>query len=93
MQHLFYVVRDMNRNLISGTDWLRQHGVRIYYDLGCLRIANKTFVNLEEDIHVSSVARKKYTTLLKPHSATIYYEKIRQSPDITVKTEYQVSVV
>ena len=59
MQHLFYAVRDMNRNLISGTDWLRQHGVRIYYDLGCLRIANKTFVNLEEDIHVSSVARDK----------------------------------
>ena len=93
MQHLFYVVRDMNRNLILGTDWLRQHGVRIYYDLGCLRIVNKTYVNLEEDIHVSSVARIKYTTLLKPHSATICYGKIRQNPDIPVKTDYQVSAV
>ena len=93
MQHLFYVVRDMNRNLILGTDWLRQHGVRIYYDLGCLRIANKTYVNLEEDIHVSSVARIKYTTLLKPHSATICYGKIRQNPDIPIKTDYQVSAV
>ena len=40
MQHLFYILRDMNRNLILGTDKLRQHGVRIYYNLGCLRIAN-----------------------------------------------------
>ena len=85
MQHIFYVVRAMNRNLILGTDWLRQHGIRIYYDLGCLSIANKTYVNLEEDVHISSVARIKYTTLLRPHSATIFYGKIRQNPDIPVK--------
>ena len=33
MHHLFYVVRDMNGNLILGTDWLRRHEVRIYYNL------------------------------------------------------------
>ena len=37
MQHVFYVVREMNRNLILGNDWLCHNGVRIYYDLGCLR--------------------------------------------------------
>ena len=93
MQHLFYVMRDMNRNLILGTDWLLQHGVSIYYGLGCLRIANKTYVNLEEDFHVSSAARIKYTTLLKPHKATICYGKIWQNPYIPVKTDYQVSAV
>ena len=83
----------MNRNLILGTDWLRQHGVRIYYDLGYFKIVNKTYVNLEVDIHISSVARIKYTTLLKPYSATLCYGKIRQNPDIPVKIDYQVPAV
>ena len=45
----------MNRNMILGTDWLKNHGVRIYYDLGCIRIGDKNYVNLEEDIHIASV--------------------------------------
>ena len=93
MQHMFYVVKDMSRNLILGTDWLRQHGVRIYYDLGCMRIENKRYVNLEEDIHVSSVARIKYNTVLKPHSATICYAKVRPNPDFPVRVDYQIIAV
>ena len=93
MQHMFYVVKDMSRNLILGTDWLRQHGVRIYYDLGCMRIENKRYVNLEEDIHVSSVAMIKYNTVLKPHSATICYAKVRPNPDLQVRVDYQISAV
>ena len=93
MQHMFYVVKDMSRNLILGTDWLRQHGVRIYYDLGCMRIENKRYVNLEEDIHVSSVARIKYNTVLKPHSATVCYAKVRPNPDLPVRVDYQISAV
>ena len=38
MSHVFYVVSDMNRNIILGRDWLVQNGVRLYYDLGCLRL-------------------------------------------------------
>ena len=30
--HLFYVVSDMNQNLILGHDWLCQNGMRLYYD-------------------------------------------------------------
>ena len=93
MQHMFYVVKDMSRNLILGTDWLRQHGVRIYYDLGCMRIENKKYVNLDEDIHVSSVARIRYNTVLKPHSATICYAKVRPNPDLPVRVDYQISAV
>ena len=93
MQHMFYVVKDMSRNLILGTDWLHQHGVRIYYDLGCMRIENKRYVNLEEDIHVSSVARIKYNRVLKPHSATICYAKVRPNPDLPVRVDYQISAV
>ena len=90
---MFYVVKEMSRNLILGTDWLRQHGVQIYYDLGCMRIENKRYVNLEEDIHVLSVARIKYNTVLKPHSATICYAKVRPNPDFPVRVDYQISAV
>lgn len=93
MKHQFYVVREMNRNLILGSDWLLQNGVRIYYDLGCLRVGDKTYVNLEEDIHISSVARIKYTTILRPHTATVCYAKVRQNPDLPPKVNYQVSAV
>ncbi len=32
----FYIVKDINRNLILGQDFLEQNGVRIYLDLGCI---------------------------------------------------------
>ena len=56
LKHTFVVVNDMNRNLILGRDWLKQNGVRMYFDLGLLRI-DKTYVQLQEDIHISSVVR------------------------------------
>jgi hypothetical protein len=53
---LFYIVKDMNRNAILGKDWLTQNGVRLYFDLGCLRIG-KCYVSLEEDIKIASIVR------------------------------------
>ena len=41
MSQDFYVIRDLNRNLILGLDWLKQNNVRIYFDLKCLRINGK----------------------------------------------------
>ena len=38
MNHKFYVTDGLNRNFILGRDWLRQNGVRLYFDLGYLRI-------------------------------------------------------
>ena len=40
LKHKFYVVDNMNRNLILGRDWMIDNKIRIYYDLGCLRIGN-----------------------------------------------------
>ena len=79
----------MSRNLILGTDWLRQHGVQKYYDLGCMRIGNKTYVSLGEYINVSSVARVKYNTVFKTHSATICYVKVRPNLDLPIRVNYQ----
>ena len=91
MNQNFYVVREMNRNMILGTDWLKRHGVRIYYDLGCIRIGDKNYVNLEEDIHIASVVRMKSTTVIKPQTATICYGKVRFNPDIKTEQCYQIS--
>ena len=52
--HPFYVVPTMSRNVILGRDFLINNGVRLYYDLGALRIG-KQFVPLDEDIHISSL--------------------------------------
>ena len=38
MSQDFYVVRDLNRNLILGLDWLKENKVRLNLDLKCFRI-------------------------------------------------------
>ena len=62
-----YVIRNLNRNLISGLDWMKQSNARIYIDLRCIKINGKHYVNLDEDIHVASTVRMKRTCLIKPH--------------------------
>ena len=44
MSQDFYVIRDLNRNLIFGLDWLKQNNVRIYFDLKNLIINGKHYV-------------------------------------------------
>ncbi len=73
----FFVVNGLNRNLILGRDWLKDHGVRLYFDLGMLRIG-KTYVRLEEDIHISSILRLDRKITLKPQSAVVCQVKVRQ---------------
>ena len=55
----------MNRNIILGRDWLKQFGVHMYYDLGCIRVG-KSYIKLEEDLHISSIARVTAKTIIKP---------------------------
>jgi hypothetical protein len=54
MSHEFHVVKDINRSFILGRDWQVQNGVRLYYDLGSLRIG-KTYVPMVVDIHIPSI--------------------------------------
>ena len=89
----FYVVRDLNRNMILGLDWLKQNNVRIYFDLKSLRINGKTYVNLEEDIHVASTVRMKYTCSIKPNTACICYGKVRENPDLPSGQSYDISEI
>ena len=57
----------MNRNIILGRDWLKQFGVCMYYDSGCIRIG-KSCVNMEENIHISSLARLAAHTIIRPQT-------------------------
>lgn len=75
--------KDLNRNFILGFDWLKKNNVRIYFDLKCLRINGKTYVNLEEIIHIASTVRMKTTK--------ICYGKVRENPDLYVGQTYEIS--
>ena len=55
-EHEFFVVPDMNRNIILGREWLKHLCVCMYYDLGGTSIG-KYYVKMEGDIHISSLAR------------------------------------
>ena len=74
----FYVVTNINRNVILGRDFLTTYGVRLYFDLGCLRIG-KSYVALEQDIHISSLERLAKRTRLKPQSVTISAGKTKMT--------------
>ena len=87
------VIRDLNRNLILGLDWLKQNNVRIYFDLKCLRINGKQYVNLEEDIHIASTVRMKKTCLIKPQTAMICYGKVRENPDLPIGQSYEITQI
>ena len=93
MSQDFYVIRDLNRNMILGLDWLKTHNVRIYFDLKCLRINGKHYVNLEEDIHIASTVRMKKTCLIKPQTALICHGKVRENPDLPVGESYEISQI
>ncbi|MCG8033371.1 MAG: DDE-type integrase/transposase/recombinase [Candidatus Thiodiazotropha taylori] len=90
MSQTFFIVRNMNRKIILGHDWLQKHGVRLYYDLGCIKV-NETYVPLQQDIHISSIVRTHAKTKVKPQTAVICKCKVRNSPDLPISETYQIS--
>ena len=90
MSHPFYIVRNMNRKLILGRDWLQNNGVRLYFDLGCIRV-NQTYIPLQEDLHISSIARVHTKTKVKPQTAVICKCKVRNNPGLPTSGSYQIS--
>ena len=71
MSHPFYIVRNMNRKVILGRCWLEKNGVRIYYDVGCIRV-NMTYIPMQKDIQISSIERAKKKTKIKQQTACIF---------------------
>lgn len=77
VNHRIYVAEGINRNLILGRDFPKRNGVRKYFDLGYFRIG-KTYIRLEEDIHISSLLRLTKKTLLKPKTKTVCSVKVNK---------------
>ena len=90
MKQTFFVVPNMNRKLILGRDWLQNNGVRLYFDLGCIRV-HQTYVPLQEDIHISSIVRAHTKTKVKAQTAVICKCKVRNSPDLPTSETYQIT--
>ena len=90
MSHKFYVVRNLNRNVIIGLDWLKSRGVRVYHDLSCIRV-HETYIPLVDDIHVASIARIKVKVKIPPQTAHICQCQVRNHPSILTEKDYEVS--
>ena len=92
MTHTFFISPSINRNFILGDDWLVQNGIRLYYDLGIMRVGGKN-VPLEKDIHIASLVRLRSKTLLKPQTAIVCSGKIKESAEFPISKLYSVSAV
>ena len=90
LKHVFYVVGNMNRNLILGRDWMTQNGVRLYFDLGCLRVG-KTYAPLEEDIHIASIVRLTSRIVVTPQTSKICWTRARNNVAFPTSKIYQIS--
>ena len=64
--------------------------MRLYFDLGCIRV-NQTCIPLQEDIHISSVVRAQKKIKIRLQTAVICRSKVRKSPDVPVNETYEIS--
>lgn len=67
--HNFYVVRNLNMNVVLRRDLLQQNEVRIYFDLRTICLGDEC-VALKKDRDISSIARIARTVTLNPISCT-----------------------
>jgi hypothetical protein len=70
-------VDGINRNLLLGDDWLHGNGVRMYFDLGLIRIQN-TYVPLIADKHINSICRLTRSITLRPNMAYVVSAKVKK---------------
>ena len=77
LTHDFYVTSGLNRNFILGRDFLKTNGIRLYFDLGCLRF-KKTYVQLQEDLHISSILRMDRDMTVKPQTVAICFVRLHK---------------
>ena len=92
MTHTFFVAKHINRNFILGQGWLLQNGVRLYFDLKCLRI-NGSYVPLQEDIHVASVVRLAMDSVLKPQTVNICPARLKNNPSFKPSEQIEIEAV
>ena len=82
LSHDFFVVEGINRCLIFGDDWMTENGIRIYFDLGLIRIKG-VYAPLLSDKQVSSVVRIVRGITLPPNTAYALNARVKQSQVFT----------
>ena len=61
----------------------------MYYDLGCIRVG-KSYIKLEEDLHISSIARLTTETIIKPQSGKVCLCRVKGNEQVLNSKLYQV---
>jgi hypothetical protein len=79
MTQKFYVTDGLNRTMILGRDWMTIHKVRLYFDLGLMCINWKTYTELKEDIHISTIVRTTKKLNIKPNTVTVCKGKVNSN--------------
>ncbi|WAR04389.1 hypothetical protein MAR_019758, partial [Mya arenaria] len=79
LTHSFFVVEGINRNIILGDEWLNKNGVRMYFDLGCIRIKDK---------HVNSICRLTHSITLPPNSSYVTNARVKKRSDLSSEDYY-----
>ena len=90
-EHEFFIVPQMNRNITLGRDWLKQFGVHMYYGLRCIRVG-KSYIKLEGDLHISSIARLTTETIIKPQSGKVCLCRVKGNKQVLNSKLHQVIV-
>ena len=86
----FIVADGINRCLILGENWLTDEGVRMYFELGMIRIKG-VYAPLVSDKHISSIVRIARGMTLRPNTSYIVEGRCRVSDELKRGTECLVS--
>ena len=78
----------MNRNVL-GRDWLKQFGVQMYCNLGCVQVG-KSNVKGEEDFYISSHVRPGTKKTIKPQTGNLCWGKIMGNTQLSKTKLHQV---
>ena len=88
--HPFIVIRNLNRNIIIGGDFMEKQGVRIYYDLKQVRVGTR-YLPYQNDEILASLIRARKDVILKPNSATIFETTLKKS--VYFQKEDQIEII
>lgn len=59
--------------MILGRDWLNGNYVRLYCDLGLMRVDGKAYAILIEHLHTSTIVRTPKKLIMKPITVTVFH--------------------
>ena len=83
MSQDFYVVRDFNRNLMLGLDWLKEHNVRLNYLFKMPMNKRETLYYFRRhSCSINCKNEKNLCSYITSQSARICYGKVRNNPDL-----------